>query len=348
AGKENPARLDLYKVDINSGSTVRMTKEDGMYRNPQVSPDGTKALASFSNWEKPSELLLVDNGKEKALTESHRPGAFAKVNALKPQLFSYKNRKGMDVRGYVFVPEDMKKGEKRPLFLYVYGGPLGTGKSVEEGSFNSTSYLFAEYLTRVFGYVTATIDPRGQSGYGNAFGKANYEAPGVAQVEDLTDGVKYLQATYGTDPAKTGINGWSFGGFQTQMCMYTAPDVFTLGIAGAGPTEWQNYNTWYSTGVIGPVPTGKPEDLDKYSLTHLAKNLRGPLMLLHGVEDTNVLFQDTIKVYRKLLQYGKGPLVELSIDPTGGHGMGGDMDTRDRHAIYLSFINRWWGPYTKP
>ncbi len=128
--------------------------------------------------------------------------------------------------------------------------------------------------------------------------------------------------------------------------MYTAPDVFTLGIAGAGPTEWQNYNTWYSTGVIGPVPNGKAEDLDKYSLTYLAKNLRGPLLLLHGMEDTNVLFQDTVKVYRKLLQAGKGPLVELAIDPTGGHGMGGDMDTRDRHAIYATFLAKWWGPYT--
>ncbi|CAN5449491.1 hypothetical protein BH11ARM2_BH11ARM2_35190 [soil metagenome] len=347
AGKEDPARLDLYKVDVNSGTTVRMTHEDGMYRNPKVSPDGTRATANFSNWSTPSELVLVDS-KEKPLTESHRPGAFAKVNTLKPKLFTYKDRKGMDVHGYVFVPQDLKKGEKRPLFLYVYGGPLGTGKSVEEGSFNSTAYLFAEYLTRVFGYVTATIDPRGQSGYGNAFGKANYEAPGVAQVEDLTDGVKYLQATYGIDPAKVGVNGWSFGGFQTQMCMYTAPDVFTLGIAGAGPTEWQNYNNWYSTGVIGPVPNAKPEDLDKYSLTYLAKNLRGPILLLHGMEDDNVMFQDTVKVYRKLLQYGKGPLVELALDPTGNHGMGGDMDTRDRHAIYLSFLNRWWGPYTKP
>jgi dipeptidyl aminopeptidase/acylaminoacyl peptidase len=125
--------------------------------------------------------------------------------------------------------------------------------------------------------------------------------------------------------------------------MYTAPDVFTLGIAGAGPTEWQNYNNWYSGGVIGASRIGKPEDLDKYSLTNLAKYLKSPLMLLHGMEDTNVLFQDTVKVYRKLLQYGKGDLVELALDPTGGHGMGGDMNTRDRHAIYLQFIKKWWG-----
>lgn len=343
--KEDTARMDLYRVDMATGAMDRLTHRNGNYGAPAISEDGTHIAATFVNWDSPNELYVIDGGREEQLTTSHRLADFEKVNTLKPKLFTYQNRAGLTVHGFMFLPPGWKKTDKRPLMIYVYGGPLGTGKSVEEGSFNSTAYLFNMYLAKVFGYVTVTIDPRGQSGYGNVFGKANYEQPGKAQVEDLTDGVKYLVANYGVDPQKVAVNGWSFGGFQTQMCMYTAPDVFTLGIAGAGPTEWQNYNNWYSTGVIGPVPNAKPEDLDKYSLTYLAKNLRSPLMLLHGMEDTNVLFQDTIKVYRKLLQYGRGPLVELAFDPTGGHGMGGDMDSRDRHAIYLGFINKWWGPY---
>jgi dipeptidyl aminopeptidase/acylaminoacyl peptidase len=170
----------------------------------------------------------------------------------------------------------------------------------------------------------------------------------VPQTEDLVDGVKYLIAEGGIDPEKVGIHGWSFGGFQTQMCLYTAPETFKLGIAGAGPTEWQNYNNWYSGGVIGDTRVGKPEDLDKYSLTKLAKNLQGHLMLLHGMEDTNVLFQDTIKVYQELLKAGKGPLVELVVDPTGGHGLGGDIKTKDRFAIYEGYLRRMWGPYVAP
>jgi dipeptidyl aminopeptidase/acylaminoacyl peptidase len=193
------------------------------------------------------------------------------------------------------------------------------------------------------GYITATIDPRGQSGYGSTFAKANFDKPGVPQTEDLVDAVKYIDATYGVDKTKVGLNGWSFGGFQTQMCMFTAPDVFTLGIAGAGPTEWQNYNNWYTGNTIARSPLGDPKVADQFSLTKVAKNLRNPLLLLHGVEDTNVLYQDTIKVYQQLLRYGKGPLVELSIDPTGGHGMGGDMSNRDRHLIYLAFLKKHWG-----
>jgi dipeptidyl aminopeptidase/acylaminoacyl peptidase len=155
--------------------------------------------------------------------------------------------------------------------------------------------------------------------------------------------VKYLTTEYNVNPEKVGIHGWSFGGFQTQMCLYTAPDVFKLGIAGAGPTEWQNYNNWYVGGVIGA--NKKAEELDKFSLTKIAKNLQSPMLLLHGMEDTNVLAQDTIHVYQALLKAGKGPLVELVLDPTGGHGLGGDINTRARHEIYAGFLERRWGKF---
>jgi dipeptidyl aminopeptidase/acylaminoacyl peptidase len=133
------------------------------------------------------------------------------------------------------------------------------------------------------------------------------------------------------------MHGWSFGGFQTQMVMYTEPDVFAAGIAGAGPTEWHNYNSWYSTGTIGDSRTGQT-DLDKYSLLPLAKNLKGRLLLVHGMEDSNVLYQDTVRVYRELLKADKEALVDLFLDPTGGHGLGGDVETINRYRKYEDFL----------
>ncbi len=345
SGKEDPARFNVYSVDMKSGSYHQATGQTGSYGNPVLDHKQDMAAGTFVSWSSPTETYLLpldSRGEEKALTQSHRPGFDATLK-IKPQLFTYRNRVGQTIHGYMFLPPGFQKTDKRPLMVYVYGGPLGTGKSVEDGTFNSTATMFNSYLAYVYGFVTVTIDPRGQSGYGAEFGKANWEKPGVAQVEDLSDGVKFLIANYGVDPKKVAVNGWSFGGFQTQMCMYTAPDTFTLGIAGAGPTEWQNYNTWYTGGVIGQSKVGSPDNLDKYSLTKLAKNLRSPLLLLHGMEDTNVLFQDTVKVYQALLQAGKGPLVELTLDPTGSHGLGGDISTHDRHAIYLAFIQRRWG-----
>jgi dipeptidyl-peptidase-4 len=342
SAKADPARRRVYSADIESGIMQMIGEVKGNYGNPEAGHDGTRFASTIASWSDPSELYVYTGGKQTKLTDSHRIDRFKKANAIQPELFTYQNRHGQVIRAYMFKPEGWKATDKRPLMVYVYGGPTGTPPSVVDGKFQSSSYWFSQFLVRKHGFVAITIDPRGESGYGSAHAKANWEKPGVPQVEDLVDGVKFMTKHYGIDPERVGINGWSFGGFQTQLCLYTAPDVFKLGIAGAGPTEWQNYNTWYTGAVIGNAADGKPEDLDKYSLTHLAKNLQSPLLLLHGMEDTNVLFQDTVKQYRKLLQYGKGHLVELALDPTGGHGMGGDMSNRDMHMIYYEFIKRRW------
>jgi len=223
AGKDSPARMQLYKVDLTSGEYAKFTNQTGSYGERVVlSHDLSKAATTFGNWTKFNELYVIPTagGKESAITDSHRMDAFAKVNQIQPEIFTYKNRNGQTIYGYMFLPKDFKKSKaKRPLMIYVYGGPLGTGKSVIDGSFNSTAYLFNMYLTQKYGFVTVTIDPRGQSGYGADFGKANWEHPGKAQVEDLTDGVKYLVQNYNVDSKKVAVNGWAFGGFQTQMCL---------------------------------------------------------------------------------------------------------------------------------
>ncbi len=348
SSKNELSERAIYRVALDSGEMTEISKDRGRYELGAKAKHSDTFAGIFRSWNQLPELVVSNNRNERLLTDSHRKEAFWANIKQKPELFTFKNPEGQDVHGYMFLPPGYKKGDSRPLFIYVYGGPIGDSNSVENGAFNSSSYLFNMYLSQVLGYVTCTIDPRGQSGYSNEFGKANWDQPGVKQTEDITSLVDHMAKEYNIDRTKVGLTGWSFGGFQTQHVMYTAPDVVTLGIAGAGPTEWQNYNNWYSGGVIGNAGKGKPEDLDKYSLTHAAKNLKHPLLLLHGMEDTNVLFQDTVMVYRKLLQAGKGPLVELSLDPTGGHGMGGDMDNRDRHEIYLAFLIKHWGISSYP
>ncbi|MCH8218075.1 MAG: prolyl oligopeptidase family serine peptidase, partial [Planctomycetes bacterium] len=214
------------------------------------------------------------------------------------------------------------------------------------GSYSGSSYLFAYYMAKTHGYVTCTIDPRGVSGYGAKFEKANFEQVGKPQVEDIVDCGKWMIENHGVDSERIGMHGWSFGGFQTQMCLYTEPDFFACGIAGAGPTEWFNYNAWYTTGTIGTrenVTDKKAGESDKYSLLPIAKNLKAKLLLVHGMEDSNVLYQDTVRVYRELLKAGKETLVELFLDPTGGHGLGGDVKSIGRYRKYEEFLVRVMG-----
>ncbi len=343
ATKDSPARTMVYSVDVESGEMERLSDEDGVYRSVAVSDDGNRMLANYATYGKLVELVAQDGKKAEAITDSH-PEEAVELTKWKPEFFEYENREGHTIHGMMIKPDGWseKSKKKYPLLIYVYGGPLGTSKSVVDASYRSESYFFGGYMAKKHGYLSVVIDPRGQSGYGGLFEKANYDQVGKPQVNDLVDGVKHLTENYGADKERVGIHGWSFGGFQTQMCLYTEPDVFKVGMAGAGPTEWENYNAWYTTGTVGPSKKGSP-DQKKYSLRPLAKNLKGKLLLVHGMEDTNVLFQDTVAIYRELLKAGKEAHVELFLDPTGGHGLGGDVKTLNKMRKYEEFLLRTLG-----
>jgi dipeptidyl aminopeptidase/acylaminoacyl peptidase len=340
ATKEHPARLDLYRIDLESGEMNRLSPMAGIYEDPAISPDGRFVMANFMNFRHLRELSVIDAraGEQKILTDSH-PEKAKKLLGAVPEFFTYENRHGQEIWGYMFKPEDWKPSERRPLLIYSYGGPLGTTKMVVKGIVFHENFFFPYYMARKHGYVACVIDTRGMSGYGAAFEKANFMQAGKPQAEDLVDGVKWFVEHQGVDPERVGIYGWSFGGFLAQMCLYSQPGVFACGIAGAGPTEWYNYNSWVGTGVIGIDAEGEA-DLEKHSLLPLAKNLEGRLLLVHGMQDDNVLYQDTVRVYRELLEAGKETQVELFLDPTGGHGLGGAVKTLNRMRKYEEFLLR--------
>lgn len=340
----------LYSVRVSDGAMTLLTDRRGEYSEPVFTKDGKRFAALFTDWDNPTELLAGDTagGSESTVYDPENP-VWPSLNRIKPELFSYNNRHGQKIHGMIFLPTDWTRDQTWPLYVYTYGGPLvGPGHSyVRYGHFLEQNYRFPMYMAYKHGYVCAVIDTRGSSGYGQRFQDANYMQPGRAQTEDLADGVEFLARKYGADPKRAALGGWSFGGFQTQNTLYTEPDLFAAGIAGAGVTQWENLYI-YSHYVVGPTRKGHP-DLEKYSLLTLAKNLKARLLLHHGLEDTNVLFQDTVKIYQALLKAGKGPLVELVLDTAGGHGegggynMGGDLTSAQRYAIYEDFLLRTLG-----
>jgi len=345
ATKEDPATTDVYRIATKTGRMTRLTQVEGTHSQATVSQDGTRVLANLVSYERLKELIFIDTQADvhKTLTDSH-PEKARKFAEPQPDFFNYKNRHGHTLHGMMFKPDDWTKKDKCPVLIYFYGGPLGTRKMVVQGSFSGSSYAFAYYMAKKHGFVTCTIDTRGNSGYAGVFEKANFGQVGKPQVEDLVDGVTYLVDKHGVDKERVAIHGWSFGGFQTQMCMYTEPNVFQAGIAGAGPTEWENYNSWYTRHTIGKSDPGKAT-LKEFSLLPLAKNLKGHLLLVHGMEDSNVLYQDTVRVYRELLKAGKETLVELFLDPTGGHGLKGDVKSLSQYRKYEQFLLRTVGKH---
>ena len=341
--QQAPSRHSVYRVSLKTGRMTRIGKTGVMHDTSEISHNGKWLASIFGNWDKRPELYLLDtgSGSTKMLTDSHRKD-WDRYNFIKPEIFKFKNRHGDEISGMIFKPEGWQPTDTRPGIVYMYGGPLNTDHTVEVDNFSTLSYMFQMIMAAKHGFVTINIDPRGQSGYGRKYSEANWEQPGKSQVEDLEDLVAHIKSGFGIDTSKLGLHGWSFGGYQTLMTMFSSPDTFACGIAAASVTEWENYNSWYAGSTIGKSVRGKPT-LRKYSLLPLAKNLKKPLLLVHGMMDPNVLYQDTLNVYKALLEAGKETLVDLFLDPEGEHGLRGIVLNKAVYKKFEAFFLRHLG-----
>jgi len=337
--KQDTAYLGLYGLNLETKVMTRLGLKNGVHDSTAVSHNGKMIASMFGNWKNPKELFLFNTLQKdmKKLTVSHNP-EWKKINFIDPELFTYKNRHGDTIHGIVFKPNGWKATDKRAGIVYLYGGPLGRSHTIMTGRISSLSYMFQMVMAAKHGFVTINIDPRGQSGYGKRFNEANFKNPGKSQTEDLEDLVKEInKGRFGIDSSRLGLHGWSFGGFQTLYTMLSSPDTFSCGISAAPPTQWENYNSWYTGATIGDSKRGKM-NIRKYSLLPLAKNLKKPLLMVHGMMDKNVLYQDTVNMYRAFLEAGKETLVDLFLDPDGSHGLRGVIQNKGTFKKFESWF----------
>jgi dipeptidyl-peptidase-4 len=147
--------------------------------------------------------------------------------------------------------------------------------------------------------VVFTVDNRGSNYRGKAFEDSLYKKMGDIEVKDQIAGVKFLRTLPYVDATRIGIHGHSYGGYMTLMSMFKAGEYFQAGVAGAPVTDWALYDTHYTERYMGNPKTDKDAYIAS-SVFPYAKNLRGDLLIYHGMADDNVLFSNSTKLYKHL------------------------------------------------
>jgi dipeptidyl aminopeptidase/acylaminoacyl peptidase len=302
ASKDGPFENHLYAMDADGGPLTRLTIAPGGH-STTLSPDERWIADVYSYTNKPPELYVQENrpqAESRKLTDSPAP-EFAQYPWLDAPIVTVPARDGAKIPARLFKPANFPANGPAVIFIH------GAGYLQNVDRWWSSSY-YREYMFNHLlmerGFLVIDVDYRGSAGYGRDWRTAIYEHMGGKDLDDIVDAARYMVAEHGVNPRKIGMFGGSYGGFLTLMGMFTEPDVFAAGAALRPVTDWAYYNHGYTADILN-VPQSDPEAYRRSSPIYFAQGLKGALLICHGMVDTNVEFQDTVRLVQKLIELRK-------------------------------------------
>ena len=315
ASAEGPFEYHFYQVPVEGGKLEKITSRPG--RNEvTLSPDEKTLAVLFSYSNKIPELFIMPNqagARMQQITHS-AASTFSAYPWRDPEIIHFKARDGATVYARLYTPAGNKGNNAGIIFVHGAGYLHNVHKWWSE---YYREYMFNNFLCD-HGYTVMDIDYRGSAGYGRDWRTAIYRHMGGKDLTDQVDGVEYMINSLKVDPAKIGIYGGSYGGFITLMAMFKFPEVFKCGAALRSVTDWAHYNHGYTSAILN-TPVEDSIAYQRSSPIYFADGLKGELLMLHGIVDTNVHFQDVVRLTQRFIELGKTNW-NLAVFPMESHG----------------------------
>ncbi|HXW91384.1 MAG TPA: DPP IV N-terminal domain-containing protein [Terriglobales bacterium] len=336
--KGNPYFRHLYRVGFDGKNLALLTPEDGNHEIA-MSPSGLFFVDSYSKPEVPSVTVVRDESGKLVSTVGREDISRLIATGWKPPIpIMVKARdNGTDLYGLMFEPTSLDRGKKYPIINNIYPGPQGG--SVHTWSFSSASgdcQALAE-----LGFVVVQIEGMGNPLRSKKFHDFYYGNMGDNTLPDQVAGMRELAAKYPwIDIGRVGIWGHSGGGFATAAAMFRYPDFFKVGISESGNQDNREYeDDWGERyqGLLVKKADGTT-NYDDQANENLAKNLKGHLLLAHGMMDDNVPPYNTLLVVDALIKANKDFDLLLLPDQPHGYGAQGYYMTRRRWDYFVRYL----------
>jgi dipeptidyl-peptidase-4 len=317
ANAESPLERHLYVSSYRkTGAPKRITREAG-WHNIRMADDTSVYVDTFSDAIRPPSVTLhTRDGAPRSVLVANTLDAthpYAPYLAARraPEFGTLTARDGQTLYYSIITPPGMQPGQRYPVIVDVYGGPGAQRVRRAWGN------LFHQLLAQS-GYVVFALDNRGSGFRGVAFESPIYRRLGSIEVDDQVTGVEYLRSLPFVDPARIGIWGWSYGGYMTLHAMMQAPTHFAVGVSGAPVTDWALYDTHYTERYMGTPQDNAAGYKTSNVMTH-SPGLAGPLLVIHGMADDNVLFTNSTALFKSLQTLNKP--FDVMPYPGGKHGL---------------------------
>lgn len=343
----SPFDRGFYRMSTSGGARESLTPGVGGHQ-VVLSPDEKTVANVFSTNVKPPELFVsttctpgtVCKPDTSRLTHSPSAEYLAGPWTKELRIVNIPASDGVQVPAHIIRPQDVGARPNGAAVMFVHGAGYLHNVHNYWPSY-PREQMFHHFLASK-GYTVLDIDYRASAGYGRDWRTAIYRWMGGRDLADHVDGSKWLTKTYGISPERIGIYGGSYGGFMTLMALFTEPKYFGAGAALRSVTDWAHYNHQYTSQILN-----QPQDdtlaYRRSSPIFLAEGLEDPLVMLHGMVDTNVHFQDIVRLTQRLIELGKTDWW-LAPYPVENHGFERPDSWTDEYRRIFELFETTIGP----
>ena len=336
----SPIQNNLYAVNLQTGTRRLLDNGKGCHANttgeggshkPALSFSGLWILDSYTEPTVPRNIDIVNVASAKAMRYFTAENPWVGYTVPEYTCGKIKAADGTTDLYYRMVkPTNFDPNKKYPTIIYVYGGP---GVRNVEARWHYWSRGWETYMAQK-GYLLFILDNRGSSARGLAFEQATFHHLGVEEAKDQMKGVEFLTSLPYVDKDRMGVHGWSFGGFMTTTLITSHPEVFKVGVAGGPVIDWKWYEVMYGERYMG-TPQNNPKGYAESSLLSKAKNLKGKLQIITGMNDPVVVPQHCLNFLQECIKVGTQP--DFFVYPGEPHNMRGHQSTHLHERISQYF-----------
>ncbi len=317
----SPLERQIYSIRLDGSEKTKISAKKGV-NSLQFNSDYTSYLLVHSDANTPFTYEIYNKENEFIRNLENNSLLREFMNSfgfVEKEFFSFKPDHGIALNGYKILPPNFKKKRQYPVLIYVYGGP--ESQLVLDEWSNRMPWF--QYLAQ-HGYIVVCLDNRGTDGRGEAFKKSTYMQLGNLETYDQIALAEYLAEQAYVDKNRIGVFGWSYGGYMSLLCLLKGNHIFKTGIAVAPVTNWRYYDTIYTERFMR-TPQENAKGYDENSPINFVNNLKGNLLLIHGMADDNVHFQNSVVFTQKLVDANKQ--FEMQFYPNKNHGIYGGNTT---------------------
>lgn len=335
ASGEHPGVLNAFIVNENNEFSWLSHHVNGAIRRLRVSPNNSHVAYQYSTTTEPWNLFVagveeLDSVRQPVVQAYNRE--FLSKEIYTPEVRTIKNEQHQDVWVRLFAPEPSAMNGKGVVFVH------GAGYLQNAHTWWSNYFreFFFHQLLRDQGFYVIDVDYRGSKGYGRDWRGSVYRHMGGADLADIEAAGKFLVDSLGVNASKVGVYGGSYGGFITLMAMFQEKPVFAAGAALRSVTDWAHYHPWYTRPRLN---SPQKDSLAYYrsSPINFAENLKGSLLMCHGMVDVNVQYSDIVRLTQRLVELEKDGW-ELAVYPVEGHAFKTPSSWRDEYQRILNLF----------